>query len=171
MPPQVRGPGPARQGERLSPRFQALQDAVAAGRAALASTATDADPEFVVVFDLAGSVEQFMRAVAKVPGLEFLVELEEDEADPDDDFHRVDQDGRIDDPVPESLYMVMTNARAVSELIRLFRLWEADQTVKFEPVSTRCGRPSLCCAMWGAGAQRTVSGRPGCFSSGRRRCR
>lgn len=132
MPPQVRGPGPARQGERLSPRFQALQDAVAAGRAALASTATDADPEFVVVFDLAGSVEQFMRAVAKVPGLEFLVELEEDEADPDDDFHRVDQDGRIDDPVPESLYMVMTNARAVSELIRLFRLWEADQTVKFE---------------------------------------
>lgn len=67
-----------------------------------------------------------------MPGLEFFAEHEEDTADPDDDFHVVDQDGRTSDAVPESLYMVMTNAQAVTELIRLFHLWEADPDAKFE---------------------------------------
>ncbi len=132
VPPKPRGPGAARQGARLTPRFQALQDAIAAGRAELTDAATDPDPELVVVFDLAGSAEAFARAVAKVPELEFLAELEEDTADPDDDFHLVGKDGRVDKAVPESLYMVMTNARAVTELIALFHRWEADPNASFE---------------------------------------
>jgi len=132
VPPRTQGPGATRQGARLTPRFQALHDAVAAGRAALADAPSDPDPELVVVFDLAGSAEGFARAVAQVPGLEFLAELEEDAAEPDEDFHLVGQDGRIDGAVRESLYMVMTNARAVSELISLFGRWRADPTTPFE---------------------------------------
>ena len=37
-----------------------------------------------------------------------------------------------DDAVPQSLYMVMTNAQAVEELVRLFKLWQLDQSVTFE---------------------------------------
>lgn len=132
VPPRPRGPGAARQGARLTPRFQILQDALAAGRAVLTDVATDPDPELVVVFDLVGSAENFARAVAKVPGLEFLAELEEDDAEPDEDFYLAKQDGSIDDAVPESLYMVMTNARAVTELITLFHRWEADPSARFE---------------------------------------
>ncbi|NEK87542.1 S8 family peptidase [Blastococcus saxobsidens] len=131
VPPSPRGPGPARQGARLTPQFDALQDAMQAGRAALSRTASDPDPELVVVFDLAGSVEEFARAVSGVPGLEFLAEHEEEDVDPDADFHMVSKDGRTDKAVPESLYMIMTNARAVTQLIALFHRWEADPEEKF----------------------------------------
>ncbi len=36
------------------------------------------DPELVAVFDLAGSVEAFIRAVSHIEGLEFLSYLQED---------------------------------------------------------------------------------------------
>jgi hypothetical protein len=104
-----------------------------AGRATLSGTPDNPDPEMVVVFDLVGTVEAFAKAVSKVPGLEFLAEQEEDAAEPDDDFYLLDQYGhRTDDTVSESLYMVMTNAQAVTELIRLFHLWGADPSAKFE---------------------------------------
>lgn len=132
FPPRAAGPGAKRQGERLTPRFQALQEAIEAGRATLSDTPGDPDPEMVIVFDLAGTAEDFAKAVAPVPGLEFLAEQEEDKAAPDDDFHLLDSAGqRSDKTLPESLYMVMTNAQAVTELIRLFHLWEADPTTPF----------------------------------------
>lgn len=132
-PPQIRGPGARRQGERLTPRFEALQQAMESGRAALGDSPGEPDPEMVVVFDLVGTAEDFARAVSKVPGLEFLAELEDDDAEPDDDFHFLDQAGRrSDDTMSESLYMVMTNAQAVMELIRLFHLWETDQSAPFD---------------------------------------
>lgn len=133
VPPRTHGPSAARQGARLTPQFSALRDALEAGRAAVSSTPGDPDPELVVVFDLAGSADDFARAVSRVPGLEFLVEFEEDETDPDDDFFLEDNDGRTDKAVPESLYMIMTNAQAVTELITLFHRWEADPTEKFAP--------------------------------------
>jgi hypothetical protein len=93
----------------------------------------ESDPELVVVFDVAGSVDGFMRAVAQVEGLSFLAEIEEDEGDPDDDFFRADRDGQpTDDTVPETLYLVLTNTQAVAQLVRLFELWQADPAVTFE---------------------------------------
>lgn len=54
----------------------------------------------------------------------------------------VEKDGEpSDDGVPQSLYMVMTNAQAVGELVRLFELWQQDQSIKFP---------------WGLGALRQV---------------
>ncbi len=84
------------------------------------------------MFDLAGSVDGFLRAAAGVDGLEFLTDLQEDRADPDDDFYYGKEGEVSDDGVPQSLYMVMTNAQAVSELVRLFELWQAAPSVKFE---------------------------------------
>ena len=81
----VKKPSPSRQGERLTPQFQVLHEALAGQRAQLADTTTASDPELVVVFDLAGTVDQFMRACAKVDGLEFLADLQEDQVDGDDD--------------------------------------------------------------------------------------
>ena len=129
----VKKPSPSRQGERLTPQFQVLHEALAGQRAQLADTTTASDPELVVVFDLAGTVDQFMRACAKVDGLEFLADLQEDQVDGDDDFYYEDSSGDIgDDGVPQSLYMVMSNARAVEELVRLFELWQQDPSTKFD---------------------------------------
>ncbi len=90
------------------------------------------DPELVAVFDLAGTVENFLRAAARIDGLEFLSDLQEDRVEADDDFFFVEKDGEpSDDAVPQSLYMVMTNAQAVGELVRLFELWQQDQSIRF----------------------------------------
>ena len=40
--------------------------------------------------------------------------------------------GPTDATVPHSLYLVMSNVRAVNELLRLFALWQQDPSMKFE---------------------------------------
>jgi len=129
---RVRSPGPGRQGTRLAPQFQTLIDALSDERARLTETTTSPDPELVAVFDLAGTVDQFMRACAEIDGLEFLADLQEDQVAADDDFFYEDDDGVSDDAVPQSLYMVMSNAQAVNELVRLFGLWRQDPSIRFE---------------------------------------
>lgn len=132
--PRLSKPTAGRQGERLTPQFRELAAAFDAERARLAAdTADEVDPALVVVFDLAGSVKDFRNAINQIDGLEFLSELLGDRADPDDDFHMTErQSGRTDKPVPHSLYLVMTNARAIDELLRLFAVWQEDPSVSFE---------------------------------------
>lgn len=127
----VHTPKSGRQGTRLTPQFQALRDALGGERAQLAETTESPDPELVAVFDLAGSVDEFMRACAQIDGLEFLADLQEDNVAADDDFYFEDADGMAEDTVPQSLYMVMSNAQAVTELVRLFELWQQEPSVTF----------------------------------------
>lgn len=128
---RVRTPGGGRQGERLAPQFRALQQALIAENAQLAETTAAPDPELVAVFDLAGTVDRFMRACQGIDGLEFLADLQEDQVAADDDFYYEDENEISDDGVPQSLYMVMSNAEAVSELVRLFELWQQDPSITF----------------------------------------
>jgi hypothetical protein len=132
--PRLSRPGTGRQGERLTPQFRELTAAFDAERARLAAdTADEVDPALVVVFDLAGSVKDFRNAINQIDGLEFLSELLGDRTDPDDDFHMTERGaGRTDKPVPHSLYLVMSNAKAIDELLRLFALWQLDPSVSFE---------------------------------------
>lgn len=125
--------GAARQGQRLSPQFNALAKAFESKRAQLADGhVEEVDPELVLVFDLAGTVENFYNAVNKVEGLEFLAEMIEDAAEPDDDFHILDEQGRrTDRAVQRSLYLVMSNAEAARQLVGLFELWQGDKKIKF----------------------------------------
>jgi hypothetical protein len=133
VPPFVRRPSSGRQGERLAPQFAALSAAFEARRLELSSMTHEDDPELVAVFDLAGPVDSFYKAASNVPGLEFLFDVEDDDVDPDDDFFFTDEEGgAADKSVPQHLYMVMSNATALGELIRLFELWQADNAVKLD---------------------------------------
>ncbi|MGI8791614.1 MAG: S8 family peptidase [Acidimicrobiales bacterium] len=128
----VKRPSATHQGTRLTPQFNELRKTLEGGRAQLAESTTASDPELVAVFDLAGAVDGFLRAATGVEGLEFLSELQEDYVESDDDFFYEDNGGeRSDTDVPQSLYMIMTNTQAVTELIRLFELWQRDPKVKF----------------------------------------
>jgi hypothetical protein len=131
--PRLSKPTAGRQGERLTPQFRELAAAFDAERARLATdTSDEVDPALVVVLDLAGSVRDFCNAIDQIDGLEFLSELLGDRADPDDDFHMTERDrGPTDSTVLHSLYLVMSNARAIDELMRLFELWQQDQSVTF----------------------------------------
>lgn len=147
FPPPVAGPIPtgvsrairrpqhpagARQADRLGVQFEALQDALEAGRATASHATTEPDPELVVVFDVADSVAMFLKTAALVPGLEFLAELDDGTVEPDEDFFFVKKDGQQDTKVvPETLYLVMTNAEAAGELVSLFTRWTAEPKMKF----------------------------------------
>lgn len=132
--PRLSKPGPRRQAERLTPQFNDLAAAFEAERARLTTdTPDEVDPALVVVFDLAGSVEAFRNAINQITGLEFLTELLGEPAEPDDDFHMASRDdGRIESNVSHSLYLVMSNASAVGDLVRLFDLWRRDRGIKFD---------------------------------------
>jgi len=118
----------------LSPRFKELTDAFEAKRAELGEgTPIEADPSLVIVLDLAGSVEEFYKAVNKVEGLEFLAEMAGDTTDPDDDFYIQDRGKeRSKKAFKHSLYLVMSNARAVDQMVSLFGRWKKDPETKFE---------------------------------------
>lgn len=132
--PRLSTPGAGRQGERLTPQFRELTAAFEAERVRLSSDAPEeVDPALVIVFDLAGSVKHFRNAIDRIDGLDFLSELLGDRSDSDDDFYMADRTtGRTDDQVLHSLYLVMSNAQAIDELLRLFALWQEDPTVSFE---------------------------------------
>ncbi|CCH74528.1 conserved hypothetical protein [Nostocoides australiense Ben110] len=131
--PRLSKPNAGRQGERLTPQFGELSAAFDAERARLsADTPDEVDPALVVVFDLAGSIKDFRNAVDQIDGLEFLSELIGDRSDPDDDFHMTESEsGRTDKPVQHSLYLMMSNAKAIDELLRLFNAWQADPSASF----------------------------------------
>lgn len=132
--PTLSSPGAARQGQRLTPQFDALVDAFDNARAQLSDGPVDeVDPALVVVFDLAGSVKDFHNAIKTVEGLEFLSEFLDEESEPDEDFYMTSRsEGRTDDRVQHSLYMVMSNAQAVDQLIRLFNQWQNNPAMTFD---------------------------------------
>ncbi len=131
-------PSAGRQGARLSPQFRELAEAFNNGRAQISEGAVvEIDPELVVVFDLAGSVSHFKNAVDKVEGLEFLSEYLGDDVDPDEDFFMEKSGSRTDAAVRQSLCLVMTNARALTQLINLFNQWQSNPDMKFDRGLTR----------------------------------
>ena len=114
-----------RQAERLSPRFSELQEALEQRRAQLRMESSDLVPEEVVVLETVGTVDDFIRAVSRVQGLEWLAEVETEEIPPDDDFFAVTDDvgGQSEKAVPGRVFMVFTNQAALKQMISLWKDW------------------------------------------------
>ena len=111
-----------RQTERLSPRFTLVEQAFEARRVRLQMEARDLVPEEVLVLETVGTVDDFIRAVEKIPGLEWLGEFEADEIPPDDDFFAISQEGeaRPDKPLRGCIFMVFANQAALQQMISLW---------------------------------------------------
>lgn len=126
---RVHKPNVARQGQRLSPMFNQLQAAFNARRVEIQQNTAGIDPEQVLVIETIGSIDNFANAVKRIEGLEWMGELESDEIAPDEDFY--------DESNPEKelngrLYLVMTNQRALDEMLSLWRRYQADPVMQFE---------------------------------------
>lgn len=106
------------QEQRLGPRFARLTAAFEANRLrAVADPAAQA-PEYVLVLDVAGELNDFAAAMRRVPGLEFLAEEIEDKIEPDD-FAVVDRDGRRK-PYDRLVYVVASDLKAWEEILSLY---------------------------------------------------
>lgn len=121
-------PAARRQGERLAPQFRRLEEALANRRLALQGSSLGIEPEQVLVLETVGPIDNFIRAVEKVEGLEWLGEYELEDIAPSDGFE--------DEKDPEKnlkgqLFLVMSDGRALAELQSLFNSWRKNPETRF----------------------------------------
>ena len=121
-------PGAGRQGERITPQFQRLHEAMEHQRVTLQDNPLGLQPELALVLETVGSVGNFIRAVNRVEGMEWLGELTLTDIPPDDDFR--------DERGPQrqlngQLFVTMSDQRALRELQRLFDSWQENPVADF----------------------------------------
>lgn len=134
-------PTKERQIERLGRSFARLRqvfEAAAAGRAdvlELRSDPTSLAPERAIVLEIAGTVDDFTKALSRVPGFEFIAETETETA-PDGDFALEDSrrgregQSREDKVVPGRLYLALPDVSALDQFVRLWEQWERGEEME-----------------------------------------
>lgn len=117
-------PGREKQSASLGPKFETLQQAFEADRIAAQLDPQGLSPEFVLVIETRGRIEDFFRAADSV-GMDWLGEIDLDDLDPDEDFRQIDQKtGKPSDKKLDGrLYLAMTNQRALENVLALWRLY------------------------------------------------
>jgi len=127
-PSGIHRPGGQRQGERLTPVFAELQAAFEARRVEVQQSSSGVDPEQVLIFETVGSIDDFIRAVKRVDGLEWMGEIDIDEIEPDEDFFIVNSPTK---PLSGRLYLLLTNQRALGDLLSLWNTYKQNEEVAF----------------------------------------
>ncbi|MBT8342461.1 MAG: S8 family peptidase, partial [Desulfatitalea sp.] len=125
---KFRLPEAQRQAGRLTPQFQRLQQAMDRQRIALQGNSFGLQPEQALVIETIGPIQDFVNAVQKVEGLEWLGEFELDDIPPEHGF----EDAK--DPEKQlkgRLFLIMTDQRALQEMQNLFTNWKRDKTISF----------------------------------------
>ena len=121
-------PSAQQQAGRIDPLFVRLQSAMDRQRLALHNNALGIQPEQVLVLETIGPIQNFLNAVKKVPGLEWMGDFDGVDIAPGDGF----QDDK--DPAKQlkgHLYLVMTDQQALRELQSLFDRWKQNPSVAF----------------------------------------
>lgn len=85
-------------------------------------------PEQVLVIETVGSVQDFVRAVEKIKGLEWLAEYDLDALPP---AHGFEDRSKSDKLLRGQLFLVMTDQQALNQFQRLFNRWRKDRTTAF----------------------------------------
>lgn len=126
QPPRI--PDVQRQAERIAPQFQRLQQVMERHRLALQNNSLGLQPEQALVLETIGSVDGFIKAIKKVPGLEWLGEFEIDDIAPDYGFEDEKDPQKL---LKGQLFLVMTDHRALQELQSLFNNWQQNPNTGF----------------------------------------
>lgn len=120
-----------RQAERLAPRMAALQNAIST----LTQTPAGIEAEKTLVFEVAGDVESFYTAIKKFgDDTEWIFDIP-DSFEADADFYALKSDKatRADDvsTVGGKVYCVLSNARAMDEMLSLWKSYSHDASAPF----------------------------------------
>ena len=126
-------PSVERQKERLSPQFKRLQQAFDERRVRLQTESRDLVPEEVIVLETVGAVDDFIRAVERVPGMEWLAEVEVEGIPPDDDFFATALDGetRLDKDLRGRVFLVFSDQDALKYLMSLWKTWQSREKLPY----------------------------------------
>jgi hypothetical protein len=123
-------PNSARQGVRLNPKFQRLEEAMDAKRLQLYAEAPGQDPEFVLVLEIAGTQDDFYKAVERIPQADWLFETGAD-FEPDADFHFEEDGLPLSKSVNGRVFMVGTDQSALRQILSFWSLYQENAAVPF----------------------------------------
>jgi hypothetical protein len=134
---KIRFPSAGRQKDRFRPVFRRLREVLDRHDDVieLRDDPSSLAPERVIVFEFAGTINNFQKAVARIRGLELMAEYE-GSFDPDEDFavqdSRKGREGqdRTDKRVPGQFYLAMPDIRALQELLSLWERWERGEPME-----------------------------------------
>ena len=116
-------PSRARQGARLAPRLQAVQNYFQQ-QTVLHATAAGQIPEEVIVFETIGSAGNFLEAAKLIPGFDFLADWTSEEIAPDADFYDTKDRTKA---LLHRLFLVMSDQRALQQLLRLWQRFQSSR--------------------------------------------
>ena len=125
---KFRLPDTRSQARRLIPQFQCLQQAMDRQRLILQNNALGLQPEQALVLETVGPIQNFINAVRKVEGLEWLGEFEIGDIVPE---HGFEDEKDAQKQLKGQLFLVMTDQRALQELQSLFNNWQQNHDAKF----------------------------------------
>jgi hypothetical protein len=85
----------------------------------------------VIVLETVGAVADFLSAVRRIPDMEWLGEIDEEDIPADDDFFALDASGHAkpDTLLRGRLYLVFSNQRAMAELLSLWNRWKSGEAM------------------------------------------
>lgn len=129
-------PPHSEQVKRLEPKFEMLQRALEKGGMTIAQKADGVEPEYTLVLEVAGDPSSFEVAVHNLDvdtnGVEWLFEVVDENVPNDDDFYRTKGDKRDDTKAMSFKYFcVLTNHRALKEILSLWDSFRGDANYKF----------------------------------------
>lgn len=115
--PAIARPSHSRQCERLSPQFDRLNRVFEERRSELLALRRSSDgiePELALVFETIGSGSNFLSAVKRIEGLEWMAEYSIEGIEPDEDFF---DEKHPQMAISEKVYCVMSDQQALKELL------------------------------------------------------
>jgi hypothetical protein len=116
----IRYPQHVDQVNRILPKLRQLENTFNNQRGTVTTTIEGINPEYAVVFETVGTIDNFVNAVRGIEGLEWLAEIDEF-IDSDDDFYIVNSENeRSDKPLSGRLFLMMSNQQAMRELKTLW---------------------------------------------------
>lgn len=127
-------PSFGRQFTRLQPSFNVLRAAFEQKALKIQQSPAGINPEFALVFEIIGTVDNFFTAIKHSEGLEWVFDSESNPFEPDDDFYQIDgkTGERTNDELSGKLYCVMSNQQALSQLLSLWQRHQDGETGVFE---------------------------------------
>ena len=126
---KIQYPNADRQSARLAPKLQRLSEALENRRIALQNNPHGIEPEQVLVLETVGTIKDFYKAIAKVPGFEWLTEYARETIEPDDDFF---VEGKPTETLKSQVFLVMSDQLAQNELLNLYQKWDREPDVKMQ---------------------------------------
>jgi hypothetical protein len=121
---RVSFPSHQRQVNRIGPRIDSIETMFRNRSIELRDDPTGAEPEDVLVLETVGTVAEFSRAVSRIDGMAWMIDIDVQDIPQDTDFFVQDRPAQT---LSGCLYLIMSNQTGIAELQRLWRTFRSDQ--------------------------------------------